>query len=149
MNGKEHILLFLISFAILLFPAITYGIYWRILLATIQIPFLDPDRESGNMAIHRWWYSHSLFPAIGIWYCILPALNEMSGFVLCILIFYPMIHLIGDLGWGKSEADDFNGTWRISLFPIPKRLTPTWSFVWLCGNIVLGIVLLWLNLRFI
>ena len=73
----------------------------------------------------------------------------MSGFVLCILIFYPMIHLIGDLGWGKSEADDFQGTWRISLFPIPKRLTPTWSFVWLSSNIVLGIVLLWLNLRFI
>lgn len=142
MNGKQHILLFLIIYSLCLLPSIYLGIYWRILLAIIQLPFLDPDREAGNMKIHRWWYSHSLLPAIGVWYCFLPAFNEMGLFILGCLILYPLIHLIGDLGWGKHEKNDFQGTWRISLFPLNKRLTPFWTYVWMIGNIILGIILL-------
>jgi hypothetical protein len=138
MNGKDHRILFGWIYSIFFIASCFTPIYWRLILSILFLPMLDPDCDVLSPKIHRNWLTLSLLPGIIVWYCWLPAISNYQLEILMALILYPMIHLIGDLGWGKSEKDDFMGTFLISLFPIPKRLNVYATYVWSLSWIGVG-----------
>jgi len=142
MNGKQHALLFIIFLTIFSSIWLYYlHLYLRVLIGIIFLPLLDPDFDLQlSDKIHRWFLSHSIIPALIIWYCFEPAFNEYGKIIFVIFAFYPITHLIGDLklSWNKKE---FGGSWQICLIP-GVRFGILGSWGWYLSNIGIGIGLM-------
>jgi hypothetical protein len=153
------------------------NIFFRVLLGIFLIPSFNPDSDlSFDPETHRSFYTHSLIPTTLFWICIFPAITgEYQYFMLLILWFYPWVHLMGDLKIAIDEEKlhklkividkkAYGGTWRISTLPAIRirlnkktdrkeldlqwhRLTITGSWIWVIGNIVIGIVGAYLIIR--
>lgn len=144
MNGKGHAVMFLICLGLFAIPWIYYlNLYIRVLVGIMFLPLLDPDFDLQlDESLHRWFLSHSILPALIIWYCFEPAFNEYGKIIFVIFAFYPITHLIGDLKL-SFDKKKFGGTWQICL--IPKiRFGILGSWIWYLGNIFCGIgIIVW------
>jgi hypothetical protein len=147
MNGKGHATMFLIFLGLFAIPWIYYlHLYIRVLIGIIFLPLLDPDFDlqlADN--IHRWFLSHSIIPALVVWYCFEPAFNEYGKIIFVIFAFYPITHLIGDLKIAFDKKA-YGGTWQICLVP-RIRFGIIGSWIWYSMNIGFGIgIIAWVIL---
>lgn len=139
MNLKGHSLLFLIF--IIIFGCYTLHIhqYGRLILGLCMIPFLDPDQDQMYSKLHRFWFSHSIFPGL----LLTIALNQIIAvtdlkFVFLIFSGYSLVHLLGDL---KSNT----GFGSIKLWPIKKSINIR---VWVIYQVVLFMFILCILILF-
>lgn len=147
----------MISFAIAivifgLIGILLLKIHPRIIIAIILIPFLNPDFDQIlDPECHRLFFTHSLIPSTLFWWCIYPSFNTTYNVVLLpILWFYPLIHLIGDLGGVKGYG-------IIKIFPYLRYvkargeerkeldlkyicMNVKCSYAWIVGNTTIGII---------
>jgi len=115
--------MFLICLGLFAFPWIYYlHLYIRVLIGIVFLPLLDPDFDLQlSEELHRWALSHSIIPALVIWYCFEPAFNEYGKIIFVIFAFYPITHLIGDLKLSFRKSS-FGGTWQIAAIPKIRRI---------------------------
>lgn len=114
---KKHTYTYLIFLGVLAIWLLYLDQYGRIFAIMLNLPFTDPDNDQfGKGKLHRWWYSHSIFP--GLW--ITWAFMEILPLTLLIYPYigfcsYAIIHLWGDLFTHDGMA-------RIKLWPLKKTI---------------------------
>lgn len=135
MNLKGHSILFLCFICCFGLYTLYIQQYGRLVLGLCMIPFLDPDQDQMYAKLHRWWFSHSIFPGILLTIS-LSQLVEFSSLKFIFLIFsgYSLIHLFGDI---KSSK----GFGSIKLFPVKKSINIRY---WIVIQLIIFSSLLWL-----
>lgn len=163
MDGRTHSKVFgyfLIPFFILLIVLKLY-IYIPLLVLSNSIVDPDEDQKWSNGAGHRSLFTHSIFFSILIvvsfgittdmtldWY--------FKSTMICTLPV--MVHLLLDIPTHRSRVKDSNGEYlrdergkyittrgnrvgkyRVSFYPFHKRLSGSWTVVWLVVNILITI----------
>jgi hypothetical protein len=131
---KNHTYSYLIFLGILAFVLLYFNTYGRIFAIMFNLPFTDPDNDQfGKGKLHRWWYSHSIFPGLWITWAFMDIL-PLHLIIYPYLGFcsYAMIHLWGDLFTHDGMA-------RIKLWPIKKTID---NRLWIGGQTILFLGLL-------
>ena len=130
---KNHTYSFLVVIVLLSIIFIYLRQYGWIIAIALNTPFLDPDNDQfGKGKLHRWWYSHSIFPALIItiaFYNVIP--NNLLFYTFIGFSLYAIIHLWGDL-WSNQ------GLARIKLYPLKKSIN---NRLWILMQTILFLII--------
>ena len=130
---KNHTYSFLVVIVLLSILFIYLKQYGWIIAIALNTPFLDPDNDQfGKGKLHRWWYSHSIFPALIItfaFYHVIP--NNLLFYTFIGFSLYSIVHLWGDLGSDEGLA-------RIKLYPLKKSIN---NRLWILMQTILFLII--------
>jgi hypothetical protein len=130
---KNHTYSFLVVIVLLSIIFIYLRQYGWIIAIALNTPFLDPDNDQfGKGKLHRWWYSHSIFPALIITVAFINIIpNHLLFYAFIGFSLYSIIHL-----WGDLASDE--GLARIKLYPLKKSIN---NRLWILMQTILFLII--------